>query len=350
MNKQGQPLSDAELEKELQDQKKEYFEKNNILQTGNRKLYMKTIVLFVSLLTLYTTLVFFTPPTWLSLILCGILGINLASIGFNVMHDGGHESYSPRRWINKLMGYSLNFMGGSAYLWHWKHNVQHHVFTNVEGQDDDIDIKPWIRVHREQPWHWYHCWQHWYWVILYFATYLLWIYIQDFKKYFSGKIGDAPLRKMNLKEHFIFWISKIVYVCIFIVVPILRVGVTETIVGYLVMSGVCGFIIAVVFQLAHIVPDVSFPEKRDSNTMRHQLETTADFATQSTIVTWFLGGLNFQVEHHLFPRVSHVHYPELHTIVVNICKKYDLPHHEYKTVLDAVSAHVQQLKTIGAKE
>ena len=140
------------------------------------------------------------------------------------------------------------------------------------------------------------------------------------------------------------------YIGIFIAIPILQVGVLKTIVGYLIMSGVCGFIIAIVFQLAHIVPDVSFPEKREPNTMRHQLETTADFATQSKIVTWFLGGLNFQVEHHLFPRVSHVHYPKLHTIVVNICNKYNLPHHEYKTVLRAINAHVQQLKTVGSKE
>ncbi len=345
--------SDDMLEKELQNQKKEYFEKNHILETGNRKLFIKTVVLFISLITLYTTLVFFTPSNWLSLILCGILGMNLASIGFNVMHDGGHESYSPKRWVNKLMARSLNLMGGSDYLWRWKHNVQHHVFTNVEGQDDDIDIKPYIRVHREQPWHWYHRGQHWYWVILYFVTYLLWIYIQDFKKYFSGKIGEVPLRKMNRKEHFIFWISKILYVGVYLVLPIYTVGLVETVIGFAIIAFVCGFVIAVVFQLAHVVEDATFatPDSKvfkiDEEWAVHQVQTTADFATKSKLVTWFTGGLNFQVEHHLFPRISHIHYPKIAELVRETCTQFGITYLEFPTVLSAVRSHVMHLRTVG---
>ena len=119
-----------------------YFKSNNIRQTGNFKLYLKTIILLLSGAAIYTSLVFFSMPIWICIVLCCLLGLNLAAIGFNVMHDGAHGSFSRKTWVNELMGYSLNAMGGSVYLWKHKHNVNHHSFTNIEGMDDDIDIKP----------------------------------------------------------------------------------------------------------------------------------------------------------------------------------------------------------------
>lgn len=331
-----------------------YFKSNNIKETGNYKLYIKTILLTLSALSFYTILVFFTPASiWLSLSLCVLMGINLAGIGFNVMHDGAHGSFSTKTWVNELMGYSLNFMGGSVYLWKYKHNVNHHSFTNIEGMDDDIDIKPWIRVHDDQKRYWYHRFQHVYWVILYGVTYLLWVYVQDFKKYFTGKIGETPFRKMDVKEHIIFWVGKLLYVAAFIVLPIFTVGVLDTIIGYLVIAFVCGFVIAVVFQLAHIVEDATF-ETPDTQNYKvetewavHQIQTTANFATKSKIVSWFTGGLNYQVEHHLFPRISHIHYPKISELVRETCAQFNIQYLEFPTVLSAVRSHVVHLKQVG---
>ena len=134
---------------------------NNIAKTGDHRLYWKTAILLTALVGLYTVLVFFTPSSvLLSLALCALLGVVLASVGFNVMHDGAHGSYSRNQWVNEMMGHSLNLLGGSVYFWKLKHNVNHHTFTNVEGMDDDIDIKPWVRVHEGQPKHWFHRFQH----------------------------------------------------------------------------------------------------------------------------------------------------------------------------------------------
>lgn len=330
-----------------------YFRSNNIKETGNYKLYLKTILLSVSAIALYTILVFFTPPGWISILLCCLLGVNLAGIGFNVMHDGAHGSFSTKTWVNELMGYSLNAMGGSVYLWKFKHNVNHHSFTNIEGMDDDIDIKPWIRVHSDQKRYWYHRFQHVYWVILYGVTYLLWIYVQDFRKYFTGKIGETPFRKMNLKEHVIFWAGKLLYVGAFIVLPIFTVGLLDTIIGYLIIAFVTGFIIAVVFQLAHIVEDANFEtptsnhHKVESEWAVHQIQTTANFATKSKIVSWFTGGLNFQVEHHLFPRISHIHYPKISEFVRETCEQFGITYLEFPTVMSAVRSHVVHLKYVG---
>lgn len=330
-----------------------YFISNDIRQTGNLKLYIKTALLIFSAVTLYVILVFFTPTTWLSLLLSGLLGVNFAAIGFNVMHDGAHGSFSQKTWVNNLMGYSLNMMGGSVYLWKYKHNVNHHSFTNIEGMDDDIDIRPFIRVHDDQKKYWYHRFQHIYWVGLYGATYLLWIFVQDFTKYFTGKIGGTPFRKMDTREHFIFWISKLAYIGVFIVVPIFRIGLIETIIAYLLISFVCGFIIAVVFQLAHIVEDAKFSTP-NSQTFKieeewaiHQIKTTANFATKSKIVSWFTGGLNYQVEHHLFPRISHIHYPKISQFVRETCQQFNIAYLEFPTVLSAVRSHIMHLKQVG---
>jgi len=330
-----------------------YFKSNNIKETGNYKLYIKTALLSLVAISLYIILVFFTPGILLSLVLCVIMGLTLAGIGFNVMHDGAHGSFSTKQWVNDAMGYSLNAMGGSVYLWKYKHNVNHHSFTNIEGMDDDIDIKPWIRVHSDQKKLWYHRFQHVYWVILYGVTYLLWVYVQDFKKYFTGKIGEISFRKMNLKEHFIFWISKILYIAAFIVLPIFTVGLLETIIGYLTIAFVTGLVIAIVFQLAHIVEDAEFstPDapnyKIENEWAVHQIKTTSNFATKSKIVGWFTGGLNFQVEHHLFPRISHIHYPQISKLVRETCYQFGIPYLEHATVLSAVKSHVVHLKKTG---
>jgi linoleoyl-CoA desaturase len=330
-----------------------YFQSNNIRQTGNYKLYLKTVLLSLSAIATYLILVFFTPNVWISIVLCMLLGINLAGIGFNVMHDGAHGSFSRKTWVNELMGYSLNFMGGNVYLWKHKHNVNHHSFTNIEGMDDDIDIKPWIRVHSEQEKYWYHRFQHVYWIVLYGITYLLWVYVQDFKKYFTGKIGETTFKKMSAKEHVIFWASKLLYVGAFIVLPIFTVGWLNMLIGYLIVSFVCGFVIAVVFQLAHIVEDAAFETpntpvyKIDNEWAVHQVQTTANFATKSKIVSWFTGGLNFQVEHHLFPRISHIHYPKINQFVKETCEQFGINYMEYPTVLAAVRSHVVHLKQVG---
>jgi linoleoyl-CoA desaturase len=339
--------------KALTEKVDDYFTANNIRQTGNFRLYLKMIILVFFTASLYTVLVFFTPPVWLSIILCIVFGVSLAAVGFNVMHDGAHGSFSSKPWINELMAHSLNAMGGSVYLWKYKHNVNHHSFTNIEGMDDDIDIKPWIRVHSDQKKYWFHRFQHIYWIVLYGVTYVLWVFVQDFTKYFRGKIGDLPFRKMDVKEHIIFWVTKLSFIGVYIILPIFLVGVVETLIGFLIVAFVCGFVISVIFQLAHVVEGASFstPDmkayKINEEWAVHQVQTTADFATKSRIVSWFTGGLNFQVEHHLFPRISHIHYPKISQFVRETCDQFGITYLEFPTVMAALRSHVVHLKQVG---
>jgi len=332
----------------------EYFTSQNIKLTGNRKLYMKTIVLMASAGLLYSLLVFMTLPAWVSLILCVLMGFNLAAIGFNVMHDGAHGSYSQKKWVNEMMSYSLDLLGGCSYLWKVKHNVNHHSFTNIDGADDDIDIQPWIRTTRTQPRKWYHKYQHVYWVFFYSLTYVSWVFGRDFQKYFSGKVAGMKFKKMSLKDHLIFWGGKLVYTFLFIVLPVMMLGFIPTLVGYLVTAAVCGLTLSIVFQLAHVIEEATFPElnaetkKMTQDWTIHQLATTANFSTRNKALSWFVGGLNFQVEHHLFPRISHIHYPAINKMVKDVCAQFNVRYLEHRSFFSALRSHIMHLKVVGA--
>lgn len=337
----------------LREQVNEYFKTNNIRKTGNWKLYSKTIILFGVAIACYGLLVFANLHWAINVGLCIVLGFDLSAIGFNVMHDGSHGSYSRKKWVNDIMAFSLNLMGGNAYLWNQKHNVIHHNFTNIEGYDDDIDIRPLIRTNENQKKLGIHKYQHIYFIFLYALTSIWWVYVRDFLKYFSGKIANHQFKKMTAKDHIVFWISKIIYFGIFLVIPMYFAGVIPTIVGYLITFGVQGIILSVIFQMAHVVEGPTFP-KLDESTMKientvvlHQLETTANFSTKSPVMYWFTGGLNFQIEHHLFPKVSHVHYGRISKIVKDLCKKYNVTYHEYPTLFHAFKSHIVHLKMVG---
>lgn len=330
-----------------------YFQDNGLSRTGGTKLFLKGFFITLSALSLYTILVFFTPPVPVAILLCGLLGFNFAVIGFNVMHEGGHGSFSKHKWLNDISAYSLNLLGGNIHFWKQKHNIDHHTYTNIEGMDHDIEVK-FMRMHQEQPQHRYHRFQHYYWVLLYGISYMAWVLYQDFEKYFSKKMEKTGRRvKLSRKEHLIFWFTKTGYFLFYFVVPIIMVGWVETLIGFLILGVVCGFSISIVFQLAHVVEGTSFPEPDAENQKiqkewaLHQVGTTANFATKSKLVSWFLGGLNFQVEHHLFPGISHVHYPQINKLVKETCKEFNVAYLEHRTLRKAFISHLLHLKKLG---
>lgn len=330
-----------------------YFTSGNIQPRGNRKLYLKSGLQLATALGLYLSLVIFSPGLVVSFILYGLLGLNLAVLGFNIMHEGGHSSFSNNKWLNKASGYFLNVLGGNSYFWKIKHNINHHTYTNIEGLDNDIDIKPFMRLHKGQPRFGIHKFQHYYWVVLYGISYIAWVFYHDFQKYFTGYIVPGEKHKISLKEHIIFWVSKIMYVVAFIVIPILTLGLLKALVGYTILAIACGLFIAIVFQLAHTVEGSEFPQPHEETNKIaqewaiHQINTTANFATNNKLVSWFLGGLNFQVEHHLFPKVSHVHYPQINKIVKETCEEFNIAYREHPTMIGAIKSHLWHIREMG---
>ncbi|HVK98047.1 MAG TPA: acyl-CoA desaturase [Flavisolibacter sp.] len=334
----------------------QYFKSNGLKKTGNWKLYSKSLILLPAAVILYILLLTVEFPVGVGLFMCALLGLTLASIGFNVMHDACHGSYSSKKWVNNIFGLSLNAIGGNAFFWKQKHNVLHHTYTNIEGVDDDIAQSKLLRQSPTQEWKPIHRYQHIYLPLAYSLTLFMWVSIRDFKKYFTRKIHNTPLQPMDTKEHFTFWLSKLFYIAVYIVIPILAVGFSTWLVGYIVMGVVTGITVSYVFQLAHAVEGPEFDSVGiddkliETEWAVHQIKTTANFAPDSKLISWFVGGLNYQVEHHLFPKVSHIHYPALSKIVKQHCEKFDLPYHCFPTLKMAVSSHIRTMKQLGQKK
>lgn len=331
----------------------DYFEKKGVRSTGNLRLYSKALFLVTGFIALYIHLVFFTPPAVWAIVECVLLSLFTSAIGFNVMHDGAHGSFSSKKWVNTLAGSAFNFLGANTFMWKMKHNVIHHAYTNVDGVDDDLDAKPFLRLCETQKYHRIHRYQHLYFWAAYSLLYLFWIFVSDYKKYFRKKVGDIPLKKMNLSDHITFWGFKMLHVFMFVVLPIYMVGFLPWLTGFLVYTMVAGFVLSSVFQLAHTVEHTHFPaidpvtNKLDDEWAIHQLKTTANFATKNRLACWFMGGLNFQVEHHLFPKISHIHYPRINKIIKNTCKEYNVTYIEYPNVSNAFKSHVAYLKSLS---
>ena len=348
------PSVPSNLHAELRRRVQEYFTQRGIDETGNPHLFTKAIVLIGLLVAVYVHLIFFTPPIWyLAIAECVLMGGIVAAIGFNVMHDGSHGSFSKKKWLNRLAASTISMLGANHFMWNMKHNMIHHTFTNVDGVDDDIEVTFLMRMAPTQQRNWLHRFQHIYFWFLYMLLYVFWLFFTDYRKYFSRKIGSMPLKKMHFSDHLEFWLVKIYHALAFIVIPVYFLGWKAWLIGFLVMSLFAGFVLSIVFQLAHTVEHTEFPVS-DLSTNRlpdefaaHQIKTTANFATRNRIISWLVGGLNFQIEHHLFPKISHVHYPAISHIVRMVCAEYQLQYIEYPTMRQAVSAHVRFLRRLG---
>lgn len=334
----------------------EYFTTHNLDKTGNWKLYIKSGLLLGSALAIYLCLLLVPMSAIGYIAVSTLFGAVLAGIGFDVMHDACHGSYSKKKWVNELLGLTLNALGGNAFFWKQKHNIIHHTYTNVDGVDDDIAKSPMIRMCDTQKWVPFHRYQHIYLPFLYMLGSLFWVFIQDPVKYVSRKVYTTPLPKMDRKEHVIFWASKVLYVFFYMALPIYMFGWQGWLVCFLAMHFSLGFTLSIVFQLAHVVEETEFTyvdgtnEKHIENEWAiHQVKTTANFSPKSKVISWFVGGLNFQIEHHLFPRISHVHYPAISKIVEQKCKEFGLTYNSIPHMMTAVNSHFRFIKSMGKR-
>ncbi len=336
---------------ELKRRINEYFEQTGKAPTGDFRLYLKAFILTITYIAVYVHLVFYTPAVFFAIAECIVLGGLTAAIGFNVMHDGAHGSFSKSPMLNKLAGLSLNILGANVFLWMTKHNIIHHAYTNVDGIDDDIEARPFLRLCETQEHRKIHKYQHVYFIFAYSLLYIYWIFFTDYRKYFTGKIGMVPLKKMSFREHASFWFFKALHLVIFAVIPIWSVGFVAWVVGFISMTFFAGIVLATVFQLAHTLEETSFPVadggKMPDEWAVHQLKTTANFATRNKVISWLVGGLNFQIEHHLFPKISHVHYPEISKIIRKACDEYGIQYIEHPKMRVALVSHVNHLRKLG---
>ncbi len=331
-----------------------YFEANNLTKRADVNMVVKTVIYLVAFVSLYVLILMEVFPDMVNLFLAIALGMNMAFIGFNICHDALHGSYSSKPWINNSLGFLFNIIGANVYIWKITHNKIHHTYTNIVGHDGDLEIAPgMVRVSTTEKHYPIHRYQHIYAFFLYSLASMSWFFKKDYKKFFQKKIGQHENNHPKI-EYFKLFVYKLMYYSLFIIIPLVVMDITwwQFIVGFLSLNLAMGLVIGLVFQLAHLVEQTSLSHPEEDENIeeawaQHQMRTTANFARKSRLATFLCGGLNYQVEHHLFPKICHIHYPAISGIVKETATEFDLPYHENKTFYIALKSHYQFLKEVG---
>jgi linoleoyl-CoA desaturase len=320
---------------------------------------LKTIFMFLLYFVPYGLIIsgLITAPAMMILMVI-IMSLGLGGIGLSVMHDANHGAYSQKNWLNDLIGYSLNLVGANAFNWKMQHNVLHHTYTNVHEEDEDISPRGVLRLTPHSNWKYLHKFQHVYAWFLYGLMTIAWMVVKDFARIIKYQNnGLAKKHKANItKEWIILIVTKIVYVGYIFIIPVVFTSLLwwQILIGILIMHYIAGFILAIIFQPAHVIHGTEFPLPDEDNVLEnnwavHQLLTTTNFGNKSRWFSWYVGGLNFQIEHHLFPNVCHVHYRNISGIVKQTAHEFGLPYKSAKSFFDALIGHAKLLKQLGQK-
>jgi len=335
----------------------EYFITTNKSKHANSRMIVKTVFFLTAFIFLYTTIILDFLPLYGQLILAILLGMTMAFIGFNICHDALHGAYSSNKKINTSLGFIFNIIGANPYVWGITHNIVHHTYTNIPGHDEDIEIAPGLlRISKDEKLCSFQRYQQFYGFFLYSLASLSWFFRKDYVKFFQKKVGNYSTKHPR-KEYFNLFFYKLVYYSLFIVLPLVVLDIIwwQFLIGYILMNLAMGLVLGLVFQLAHVVEQTSFPDPgNDGNIAEawacHQMKTTANFSRNSALANFLCGGLNLQVEHHLFPKVCHIHYHAISKIVKATALEFNLPYLENKTFFSALQSHYQLLKKMGREE
>ncbi|MCJ8331927.1 MAG: acyl-CoA desaturase [Lentisphaeria bacterium] len=330
-----------------------FIDKNSLIPQGNKLIYVKAISILLAWLAAYAgfiVAVSFSAYLIASLCLFTACFFMLA-MQMGIMHDASHKSFGNKKSVNGILSQCLAIAGASATLWYHKHVVSHHSNPNIPGSDPDIESGGIFRFNSTDDWKWYHRFQHWYAVPAYSLLVLKWVWVDDVKELVHNRYKIRGKDRTKAWVEIVF--SRVIHMAIYIILP-LAVGLNPWLVltFYLAHWMVLGAVLSLIFSLAHVNTVQDFPESKDgfeNDWALLQLATTANFATGNKFLTWFIGGLNYQVEHHLFPRISHQLYPQIRKIVREYCSKHNVEYLEYSTFKEALFDHFDHLRILSAR-
>jgi len=343
--------------REVRRRVREYFTENSLSINGNYKLYFKTFIMLSAYLVPFILILVLPMHTLIALGLVVLMGIGEAGIGMSIMHDGAHGAYSPKKWVNDLAASSMFLLGSNTLNWKIQHNLKHHTYTNIYEHDNDISTKAVVRLSEHAPLKKYHRFQQIYAFPLYGLMTLIRLFGEIGVLIQYNKEGILRERKFNHNLELIrLIITKIIYLGVVIGLPLLFTdfSIWQILVGFAVLHFIAGMIMSTVFQLAHVVEGADQPLPHDHHTIHadwfvHQLNTTSDFGRNNGFLSWYIGGLDYQIEHHLFQNISHVHYPEVAKIVEATAKEYGYTYNLKPSIYHALASHYQRLKELGRK-
>lgn len=339
--------------KVLNDRVNAYLREHGLPARDVPAMYLKTAIVLAWWLGTYLLLLLGHFPPSVNIALCVVWALAIAAVGFNVMHDANHGAYSDNPRVNKLISLSAEMLGMSGFRWRTKHNVWHHTYTNIAGFDDDVETFGLMRLTPRVPWRPLHRLQAWYFPLVYSLIGFDFI-LRDFMMVLFGK-SDANhvYPKLKAGDKITFWAGKLFYFVIMFALPLRVFPWWQVLIGFVIVMLTVGLVMGVVFQLAHISGDAAFPEPTGSpphvenEWAVHQVETTVDFAPSNRLLNWYIGGLNYQVEHHLLPHICHLNYSRLAPIVRATCAEFGIRYRCYPTWREAFAGHWRQLRRLG---
>lgn len=347
---------EGEFSRVLKERVNEYFKEQNISKHANVEMVTKTIFYLLLMFGVYFTILF-GPFTGVVLLgLAFLLGVISGLIGFNVGHDAIHGGYSTKGWVNNLLGQTFTAFGAYAPNWKFTHNQCHHTYPSIPGADGDYTPAPILRFHEESKWQPMHQFQHIYVWFLYAIFTLEWVLVRDVKQ--MRKKQHLIYKKPKLKKGAMtkVYIAKLIYYANVFLWPSLLLDIPwwGVPVGFLVMQAGLGLTLSLVFQLGHMVENMpkDWPDENNQlsqSYLEHQCSTAVNFASKSWFASWMTGGLNTQIEHHLFPNICSIHYRKIAPIVKKTAKEFDISYREYSTWHETLGAHYRLLKGLGKK-
>jgi len=332
----------------------EYFERNRLSKHANGAMVTKTVILLGVYVGSYALILTGLLPLAWAWFLCLVMGVAMAGIGFSVAHDALHGAYSASPLVNRVLGYCFDGLGANGYIWKITHNNIHHTYTNIRGYDEDLEVSPLLRLSPHTPHRPIHRFQHIFAFFAYATATVFWVFVKDYKYFFQKDLGPYRNKKHPRSEWIFLIVTKALYYVMMIVVPLLVLDITwwQFLIGFLTLHMTAGLILGVVFQLAHVVEPTEHLREEQAKSLKgawmfYQMKTTNNFARDNRLLTWYVGGLNFQIEHHLFPRVCHVHYRKLSPIVQELAIRYGIPYNISPTLRKVIGSHYRMLKEFG---
>jgi linoleoyl-CoA desaturase len=319
------------------------------------QLHLKTVIAIVLPIIGWIVLMTASPGIPLGIACLLVVGLGAMLVAFCVQHDANHGASFRSRRFNRIVGFSADAMlGFSSYAWRVKHNVAHHTYTNVDNYDDDISQVPLARllpVQSSKPWYRL---QHFYIWPMYSLMVLRMQAFGDIAALVRGRIGRSRLRMPRGWDLAGIVSGKLVYIGWAIVIPLFIYPWWVVVVAYVSVAMVVGLVTATTFQLAHCVDEATYrsdDELGDGQTVWavHQIESTVDFCPRNPVLTWVLGGLNYQIEHHLFPRLPHTLYPQIAGIVRSRAERHGVRYTCQPSLWRALCSHASHVREMGRR-
>ncbi|UKJ05990.1 fatty acid desaturase family protein [Solitalea lacus] len=327
-----------------------YFDENQLSRYANMSYFIKIALLVIAFVSTYLNFIFNVESkieVFLSYI---VLGTLVVMIFLNIVHDAAHLAIFKSKKANNVMVYFLEVFGTNNYIWKMRHLESHHIYPNMFGYDVDIKQSKIVRIADNSPYLKFHRFQHLYMPLLYFSYTLNWTLVRDFKDIFNSEMGPKKGIKHPIMQLIILLAAKLFYFFYMLVLPAILLPFSFWTIfgGFLAMHITSSFLALLALISSHVGENAVFPQASEDGKLEHtwsehQLLVTSDFAPNSKIVTSLMGGFNLHVVHHLFPTVSHVHYPALTKIVKETAEEFGIKYRSM-SLGEAMISHWKLLK------